>query len=183
MLGLAQQVDRADFAVYRVVGNDQGFGGAGEQVDADTAEQLTLGFRHEHIARADQHVHGRDAGGADGHCHHRLHAAQHQDLVRARHVHGGDDRRMGLTVEGGRRRHHALDAGDLGGQHAHVGGGQQRILATRDVAADRIDRHMAVPQEHTGAGFHLNVQHGVALDLCEVANLSLRKPDVLQLAC
>ena len=58
MLGLAQQVGRADFAVDALVRDDQCFGRAREQVDADTAVKLALGLRHIRIARSDDHVYG-----------------------------------------------------------------------------------------------------------------------------
>ena len=56
MLGLAEQVGGADLAVDAVVGDDQRLGRPGEQVDADAAEQLALGFRHIGVAGADDHV-------------------------------------------------------------------------------------------------------------------------------
>ena len=61
MLGLAEQIGGADLAVDAVVGDHQRLGRAGEQVDADAAEQLALGFRHIGVARADDHVDRRDA--------------------------------------------------------------------------------------------------------------------------
>ena len=56
MLGLAEQVGRADLAVDAVVGDHQRLGRAREQVDADAAEQLALGLRHIGVARPDDHV-------------------------------------------------------------------------------------------------------------------------------
>ena len=56
MLGLAEQIGGAHLAVDRLVGDDQRLGRAGEQVDADAAEELPLGFGDEGVAGADQHV-------------------------------------------------------------------------------------------------------------------------------
>ncbi len=52
VLGLAEQVDRDDERVGLVVGDDQDLGRAGEEVDADLAEQLALGLGHVGVARA-----------------------------------------------------------------------------------------------------------------------------------
>ena len=56
VLGLAEQIGGADFAVDALVGDDQRLGRAGEQVDADAAVELALRFRHIGVARPDQHV-------------------------------------------------------------------------------------------------------------------------------
>ena len=79
----------------RLVGDDQRLGRPGQQVDADAAEQLALGLRHIGVAGADDHVDRRDALGAERHGRHRLHAAEHVDLVGAAEMLGGDDGRMG----------------------------------------------------------------------------------------
>ena len=102
MFRLAKQVGGADLAVDGVVGDDERLGWASEQVDADPTVQLPLGLRHESIARPNNHVDGRDGFRAKRHRSHRLHAAEHVDLVGASEVHGGHDRRMRLCAE--RRR-------------------------------------------------------------------------------
>ena len=178
MLGLAQQVHRAHFAVDRFVSNDQRLGRAGEQVYANPAVQLSLGLSHKHIARAHQHVHRRHRLGADGHGGHRLHTAQHQNLVSPGEVHGRHDGRVRRTLVRRRGRHHARHASHLGSQNAHVGRGNQGVLAPRHVAARRVDRNMPVPQDHAGQSFHLDIAHAVALDLRKIADLRLREPDV-----
>src|SRR5689334_11352314 len=38
MLGLSDQIDGGHFWVAGIVGDDQGFGGTGKEIDADTAE-------------------------------------------------------------------------------------------------------------------------------------------------
>ncbi len=87
MLGLAQQIGRADLGIDGVIGNDQRFGRTGEQINSDAAEQLPLGLGDESIARADQHVDRTDRLRADGHGGDRLHAAEHEDFVGARQMH------------------------------------------------------------------------------------------------
>ena len=101
MLGLPEQVGRADFAVDRVVRDDQRFGRAGEQVDADAAVELALRLRHIGVARPDHHVDGANRAGAERHHGDRLHAAEHIDLVRAAEMHRGDDRGMRPALKGG----------------------------------------------------------------------------------
>ena len=39
MFGLAEQIGSANFAVHAAVGDDQGLGRTGQQIDADAAEQ------------------------------------------------------------------------------------------------------------------------------------------------
>ena len=93
VLGLAEQVGRAQLGIDGLVGDHQGLGRPGEQVDADAAEQLALGLGDIGVARPDQHVDGRDARGAERHGADRLDAAETIDLVGAGEVLGGDDRR------------------------------------------------------------------------------------------
>ena len=87
MLGLAEQIGGADFAVDAVVGDHQRLGRAGEQIDADAAEQLALGFGDIGVAGADDHVDRRDRLGAERHRGDRLDAAEHVDFVGAAEVH------------------------------------------------------------------------------------------------
>ena len=115
MFGLAEQIGCANFAVHAVVGDDQGLGRAGQQVDADAAEQLALGLRHIGVAGADNHVHRLDALRAECHGRHCLHAAEHEDFVGAAEIHGGNDGRMRTALERRRAGDDALYAGDLGG--------------------------------------------------------------------
>ena len=56
MLCLAQQVDRAHLGVGGIVGDDQDFGRAGEEVDADPAIELSLGLGDISVAGADKHI-------------------------------------------------------------------------------------------------------------------------------
>ncbi|MCY1485507.1 hypothetical protein D9M68_191340 [compost metagenome] len=180
MLGLAEQVDSDQFGVDAVVADHHGLGRAGEQVDADAAIQLALGFGDEGVARADDHVDAGDALGADGHRRHRLHAAEAVDFIGAGQVHGGDDLGAGLALERRRGGDHPLDPGDLGGEHAHVRAGDQRVLAAGDVATDRVDRDVAVAEHHARQGLDFDVVHRVLLDLREAADLRLGELDVVE---
>ena len=182
VLGLAEQIGRADFAVHAVVGDDERFGRAGEQVDADAAEQLPLRLRHIGVARADDHVDRRDRLGAERHRGDRLHAAQHVDFIGAAEVHGRDDRRMRPALERRRAGDDALHAGDPRGDDRHVRRGDHRIAAARHVAADRVHRDVAVAEDHAGQRLHLQVLHRVFLLLREVAHLGLRELDVVEVA-
>ena len=136
MLGLAQQIRGADFAVDAVVGDDERLGRPGQQIDADAAEQLALGLGDIGVAGADDHVDRRDGLGAERHGGHRLHAAEHEDLVGPAEMHSGDDRRMRAALERRRAGDDVLHAGDVGGDDRHVGRGDHRIAAARHVAAD-----------------------------------------------
>ena len=182
MLGLAEQIGGADLAVDAVVGDHQRLGRSGEQVDADAAEQLALGFRHIGIAGPDDHVDGRDRLGAERHGGDRLHAAQHVDFVGAAEMHGCDNRRMRPALERRRAGDDALHAGDPRGDDRHVRRGDHRIAPARHVAADRVDRDVPVAEHDAGQGLDLEVAHAVALRLREVAHLRLREPDVVEVA-
>ena len=81
MLSLPKQIGRADFAVHRLVGDDERLRRAGEQVDADPAEQLALGFRHVSIAGPDKHIHWRNRLSPERHRCDGLDAAEHIDIV------------------------------------------------------------------------------------------------------
>ena len=153
--------------------------GPRQQIDADAAEELALGLRHEGVAGADQHVDGLDAARAQRHRAYCLDAAQHVDLIGAREMLGGDDGRRGPPLEWRRAGRDALHPRHLGRDHRHVGGRQQRILAARHVAADRVDRDVLVAEYHPRQGLDLDVLQRVALDLREVADLLLREQDVL----
>jgi hypothetical protein len=63
-----------------------------------------------------------------------------------------------------------------------VRGCEQRILAARDIAADRADRDIFVPENYAGQGFRFDVAHGQQLNLCKAANLRLDELDVFDIA-
>ena len=168
VLGLTQEVARDDAGIGAVVGDDQDLGRPGQQVDADGAEDLTLGFRHVLVARADDHGDGRHGLGAEGHGAEGLHAADAVDLIRA----GGEHRVQRRRVDGawrrvGRRRRRAgddaLDAGHLGGHDAHQRRGDQRVAAARHVRADRLDRDEPLAQVDTRLQLHVELAKALAL--------------------
>ncbi len=53
MFGLSQQVGGADFGVNGVIGNHQGFGWTGEEINANPAKQLAFGLCHKGVTGAD----------------------------------------------------------------------------------------------------------------------------------
>ena len=55
-------------------------------------------------------------------------------------------------------------AGHLGRDHRHVRGGEQRVLAARHVAADRIDRDVLVAEDDAGQGLDLDVAQRLPLE-------------------
>ena len=182
MLSLPEQIRGAHLPVAAVIGDDQRLRGAGEQVDPDPAGQLPLGLGHVGVSRTGHHVAGRNRRRACRHCTDRLYTAQTIDCVRTGQVHGGDDGRRRLALEGWRAGDHVLDPGHLRGQDRHVGRGEQRILAAGHVAAHAVHRNVPVAQDHPGQSFDFDVLQRVLLDLREIADLRLREPDVVDLA-
>ena len=156
--------------------------GTGEQVDADAAEQLALGLRHVGVAGADDHVDGRHRVGAERHGGDGLHAAQHEDLVGAAEVHGGDDGRMRPALVRRRAGDDALDPGDPGGDDRHVRGGHHRVAPARHIAADGVHGDVLVAEDDARQRLHLEIAQGLALLLREVAHLGLRELDVVEVA-
>ena len=103
MLGLAEQVGRDALGVGGVVGDHRDLGRAGEQVDADRAEELALGLGDVRVAGPDEHVDRLGAAQPERHRGERLDAAEAEDAVGA----GGRDRVQHRRVEpvaGARRR-------------------------------------------------------------------------------
>ena len=182
MFRLAEQVGGADLAIDRVVGDHQRLGWPGEQVDADAAEQLPLGFGDVGVAGPDDHVDRGDRLGADRHGGNGLHAAQHVNLVRAAHVHRCHDGRMCAALERGRTGDDAWAAGDAGRQHGHVRRRHHRVSAARHVAADGLDRDILVPEHDAWPGLDLQIGQAGLLRFGEFAHLRLGKADVFQVA-
>jgi hypothetical protein len=143
---------------------------------------LSLGLGNVGIAGAGHQITGRYARGTQCHGADGLHTAQHIDRIGTRQMHGGDDGRSRLALERRRAGHDALDAGDLRRDHTHVRRGDQWILAARHVAADAIHRNILVAENHAGQCLHLDIAQRVALDLGEIANLSLGEADVIEIA-
>ena len=178
VLGLAQQVGRAQLTVHRLVGDHQRLGGTREEIDAHPAEELALGLRDEHVARADEHVDRIDGLGAERHSAHRLHPAETADLVGATEILGDHDGRIRLAFVGRRAGDDPLHPRHLRRDHAHVGGGDHGVLATRHVGADAVDGNVPVPEDHPGHRLLLHVAERALLNLRKVANLTLCEFDV-----
>ena len=123
-----------------------------------------------------------DGLGAERHGADRLHAAEAVDLVGAGQMLGGDDRRRRLALERRRAGDDARHARHLGGDHRHVRRGQQRILAARHVAADRVHRDVLVAEHDAGQRLDLDVLQRRLLVLGEIAHLRLRELDVVDVA-
>ena len=122
VLGLGDEVGRDDVGSRRRVGQDEAFGRAGGQVDADLAADLDLGGGHPGVARPDDPVDGLDAGvrQAEGERADRLRAAGHDEGVDAEQAGGAEEDRVGAAIRVGRRGDDdALDAGDLGRDDGH----------------------------------------------------------------
>jgi hypothetical protein len=103
------------------------------------------------------------------------------DLVRARKVLGRDDRRRRRAVERRRAGDDAGHAGDLGGHHRHVRGGDQGIFAAGNVAADRVHGYVLVAENDAGKRLDLDIPERVPLDLREIAHLRLGEFDILEI--
>ena len=140
---------------------------------------MLVGLGHVHVAGADQHVHRIDGLGAERHRGDRLHAAQYQDFVRATEMHGRHDRRMGRTVLRRGRGHDALDARHLGGHHAHVRGGDHRVLSARYITANAVDRNVLMAKDNTRHHFFFDIPERGFLDLGKLADIRLREFDVV----
>ena len=180
MLGLAEQIGGNQRRIGAVVGNDQDLGGARRQVDADETEQLALGLGDIGIAGTGDHVDGTHADAAVGHGAERLHAADGVDLVGARfgqRIERSGKDALRITRRGG--ADDVRDAGHLGGGDAHDGGGNERILAAGDVAADGLDRDDLLAQRDAVADLGFELVHGVALALGEVGHLLLAEGEII----
>ena len=108
----------------------------------------------------------------------RLHAAEDIDLVGAAERHGGDRRSRRRPIERRRAGDDPFYAGDPRRHDAHVGGRNHRIATTRHVAADALNRHVAVPETYARQGFDLDVMDTRALGFRKAPNLSLSEFDV-----
>ena len=182
MLGLAEEIGGADFAVDRVVGDDQRLGRPGQKIDADAAEQLPLGFGDIGIAGSDDHVDRRDGLGAERHGGDRLHAAKHENLVGAAEMHRRHDRRMRPAVKRRRAGDDMLHAGDARGDDRHMRRRHHRIAPARHVAADRIHRNVPVAEHHAGQRLDLEIAQRRLSASGEIAHLRLGEFDVVEIA-
>src|ERR1019366_4314844 len=157
MLGLPDQIDGGHFGVAGIVGDDQGLGGTGQQIDADAAEQLALRFGDIGIAGPHDHVDRRDTFGAQRHGSDGLHASDGVDFIGSAKVHGGDDGGMRCALERRRGGDDALDAGGLRGDDAHVGRSDHGIASAGYVTAYAVDWDVLVTEHDAGKRFDFDV--------------------------
>ena len=179
MFGLPEQIGGAHFGVGGVVSDDQGFGGAGQQVDTDATKELALGLGHECVTGANQHIDRRDGLGAKAHSGDCLDAAEQIYFIGTAEGHGGDGGGGRYAVQ---RRGAGGDAGHTGhfrGQHGHMCRGHHRVAAAGHVAADTGDRDVFVAQPDSGQGFDFDIDQGCLLRFGETAYLRLGEFDVL----
>lgn len=120
VLRLAQEIRRYCERIRCVVRHDQHLCRAGEEIDADGAEELALGLGHERVSGPGDEVHFGDAGGPERHGRDGLHAPENVDAVGAREMHGGDGSVGDLAGDGGRAANDIGHAGDFGGEDCHV---------------------------------------------------------------
>ena len=105
------------------VGDDQDFGGTGQGVDPDRAEDLFLGEHHVDVAGTDEYVDPGNLGGAVGESGDGLGAADPVDGVDAGDRRGGEDRDRHRPVRGRRGGDdHLAHPGDAGRDGAHQEG-------------------------------------------------------------
>ena len=127
---------RAPPAPDRRLGEDDGeLAGAGERVDAHDARELPLGLLHPHVPGPGDHVHPRDAVGAQREGGHGLCAAHPVDLLHTAQRAGRQHRGIDVAVLARRGADHDLiHAGRLGGHGAHhdrTGVGRAPLRARR----------------------------------------------------
>jgi hypothetical protein len=182
MLGLTKQVGCTNFAVHAVVRDNQSLGRPGQEVYADSAEQLPLGFRHIGVSGTHDHIDRLDRLRAERHGRYGLHAAEHVDVVCTAEMHCRDDGRMRSPFERRRAGNDPLHARDLRSDDRHMRRCDHRITAARHVTADRIHGDMTMAKDDAGQRLDLKVVHRFALLLGEVAHLRLRELDVIEVA-
>ena len=150
----------------------------GEQIDADAPEKLPLRLGDEGVAGADKNVDRIDALGPQRHRADRLDSAERVDRVGSSQCLGRDDCAGGPAFERRSAGDDARTARDLCRDNRHMSRSEQRILASRYVAARRVDRHVLVTQHDAGHGFDFHILQAVALNLREIAHLGLGELDI-----
>ena len=157
MFRLGQQIDGDTARVVAGGGEDHDLGRAGDVVDADAAEHLTLGLGDISVARPDDPVHRLYGPGPVSQSGHRLGAADAVDFRHPGSVRGGEDE--GIENAVGCRHTHG-DAGDFGhagGDGIHQDRGGVGGFASRHIKADRVERRPAHAKGHAGVVFEREV--------------------------
>ena len=179
VLGLGQQVGGDPGRIVVAVGQHQDFRRPGDQVDADPAEDPTLGGRHIGIAGPDDLVHRRDRRRAVGQRADRLGAAEAVDLVDAGKLGGGQHQRVDHAV---RRRHRHDQTVDAGNPRRHRVHQHRRGIGrapARHVDPDRLDRRPPAAELDAGVidvallGRHLAAMEGLDPPVGETERVEL----------
>ena len=145
MLRLGAEVGADPLGLGGAVRDDHDLARAGQQVDADAAEELALGLGDVAVAGTEDLVDRGDARGADREGGDRLDAADRVDLAHAAEVQGGEQLGVDLALGVGRRAGDELGhARDLRGDGGHEHGGDQRDLPAGDVEAAAADGKVAL---------------------------------------
>ncbi len=153
VFGLREEIGGDPRRVGRVVGDDDGFGGAGESVEADEAEHLPFGEGDEQAAGANDFIHTGNRLCAERHGRDCLRAADTEHFIHAGDLRGGEDDGRHIAAGFAWRRadddlFHACDAGRDG---AHEERGGQRRRTTRHVDADTVERGDALAEGAIGS--------------------------------
>ena len=148
VLGLRQQVGRDPGGIVSGVGDDQDFGGAGDQVDPHLAEQLTLCLGHPGVAGPGDLVDRTDRPGPPGERRDRLRPADPPDLTDPGDRGGREHQGRDLAARRGHRHRNPFHAGDPGGNGVHQHGARIGRRTARDVKPDGVERRPARPETH-----------------------------------
>ena len=149
-------------------------GRAGEDVDADLAEEHPLRLGDELVARADDDVGGLAGEQAEGHRGDRLHAAERHDHVGAGDVHGVEHVADGCPRprKGVEQAMTVRTPAAFAVATRHVGRRDVRVASGRHVAAGDVDRDEALARRRRpGCELEREVADAVALREREAAHL------------
>src|SRR3546814_20616090 len=94
----------------------------------------------------------------------------------------GHDRRRGTSLIGRSAGGNAADARDLRRDDRHMGGGQEWILSTGHIAANRVHRDVLVAKNDTGQSLDIKIAQRRLLVLGEILNLRLRELDIADIS-
>ena len=136
MLGLREEVHRDPVSRRLAVADHENFGGAGDHIDADAAEDIALRGRHIGVARADDLIDRIQGLRAIGECGNGLRAADREGAGDTRE---GRRREHELVTLAARGREHHLNSRNtrhVGRHRVHQHGGRISGLAARHVETD-----------------------------------------------
>ena len=151
VFGLRDQVAGDERGVGGFVGEYDDFTGAGDAVDVDFAEDVTLGEGHEQITGADDFVDAFDAFDAIRECGDGLGAADPVDFGDAEFLAGGEDVGVVAAEIGGWHDDDDLfDAGGLCGDGGHQQCGWIRGRTAGNADADPFEGEVALTEFDAG---------------------------------